>query len=293
MLSCLIVSAYTDIINLLDTPLFPQPLAERITLLKSNFFYRLAGFGLNQGLLRLIANKEDDPEVIVEVISELSLTECEKQILEQRARRLELLCSLYDHLVAFNKTFSLGEEDYAYKNHIEDLHELNRLFSSENVTVADMRWFFNSSLFSFLSEVAPYFDHHFDYDASYIYNELLENAKVETRKVLNQYKAILIEKHNQLWQNEIKFKLKEWVAILNSKGNELNEVRVRVSLVDSDNSRLFKKRFRQPDSDAMRKMAITNSNNKKYGRFKVIPVQDPHPIACNAHKADVLYNHSM
>jgi hypothetical protein len=132
-------------------------------------------------------------EIIREILylaSEIKFSKLEKKMLDVRFKAL-LLASLE---IDLKKTAPLAEQaDYNPKNGVnrfQEFERLNAIFSANAVSLSDIDWFFNSSIFNFITNksesVRP--------KLNALYQILIQNAKLDTITEFNNHCRILLAK---------------------------------------------------------------------------------------------------
>jgi hypothetical protein len=256
-----LLNAYESLKKIFNSPFSSESFPEIMRELKINLFYRQFKLDADPQFLKELVKKLADFTIIEAFLEspEIILSEQEKTILEQRRYTLVSLALLEQDLKEAtipNKEDQRDPDDF-FDVYFEDLEKLKEIFSSESISIENINWFFESDLFELISGASDCFD----VELTNLYEILLENTEIKTKKDFIAHKQLL-EKS----QKEKYLDYKEFYAILSKTKKQLAEnlrTYPSIPIATSHNISIFKKISNLKKLSPIAKKALIN-NLKHY-----------------------------
>ncbi len=209
-----LLQAFEDLKKIFNSPISPKLFQKIIKELKDNPFYRQFKLYADPIFLTALARKIDNFEIIEMVLSEINYFPAEEMALKQRRNILISLALMEQDLQESKIPNQEGQYDDFYDIYFDDLGKLNEIFSADSISIENIKWFFESDLFEFISGASDCFD----VNLSDLYEMLLENTEIKTKKDFIAHKQLL-----EKAQKENYLDYKEFYAILSATKKQLAE----------------------------------------------------------------------
>lgn len=206
--------AFEDLKKIFNSPISPKLFPKIIKELKDNPFYRQFKLYADPIFFTALARKIDNFEIIEMALSDINFFPAEEVALKQRRNILVSLALIEQDLQESKIPNQEGQYDDFYDIYFDDLGKLNEIFSADSISIENIKWFFESDLFEFISGTSS----DFDIKLTDLYEMLLENTEIKTKKDFMAHKQLLekAQKGNYL-------DYKEFYSILSSTKKQLAE----------------------------------------------------------------------
>jgi hypothetical protein len=220
-----LLQSYEALRKLLSISFSTESCLEIIKAVKNNQCYRQFKLETDPQFFKAIVSKVDKISMIeklLELSLEINYSTPEKKVLHQQLNILILL-SILDSDLKREAVFDEEEEDMDDQNdffevYFEEFKQLKETFFSERITPENIQWFLHSDLFEFISRAADCFD----VDLEDLYQCMLENAYISTKKDFICHKQILENARKEIYF----FDYKAFYSILRDTKKQLaNHVR--------------------------------------------------------------------
>lgn len=248
--------AFEDLKKIYNFPISSELFPEIIKKLKDNPFYCQFKLYDDPLFLTALARKIDSFEIIKMILSssEINYSPAEEVALKQR-RNILISLALMEQDLQENKILNHeGQYDDFYDIYFDDLGRLNEIFSADSISIENIKWFFESDLFEFVSGASDCFD----VNLSDLYEMLLENTEIKTKKDFIAHKQLL---EKALKENYLDYK--EFYAILSTTKKQLAESLQNSSTIQLalSSHNIFKKIPKLKLSPMTKKALLNNLKN--------------------------------
>lgn len=248
--------------KIFNSPVSSELFPEIIKKLKNNLFYRQFKLYDDSLFLTVLARKIQNFKVMELILlsSEINYSLAEEMALKQR-RNILLSLALLEQDLQENKVPNQEDHyDDVYDIYFDDLGKLNEIFTADSIFIENIKWFFESDLFEFISGSPD----SFDVKLTDLYGMLLENTKIKTSEDFIAHEQLLEEAQKKNYLDYKKF-----YAILSATKKQLAE-NLRTSSTTSTSSpiaitshNIFKKIPKLKLSPTTKKALLNNLKNYK------------------------------
>ena len=202
-----LVNDYRKLKELLYSPFPQESLVEIIRQLKTNSFYQEFKLEADPLFLKTIIIKISDYKIIEELqFSNINYSPQEEHFLDNRIDILASIFYLEQELLELKESQDKldekeqedSKEDNFFGIYLEDIEKLKKMLCSEFTSLSNIEWFLKSDLFEFILNINDCSD----VEPINIYQALLENTEILTKKEFIQHKELLGKVEKEYFEYE-------------------------------------------------------------------------------------------
>ncbi|MFZ2484986.1 hypothetical protein [Rickettsiella endosymbiont of Litargus connexus] len=190
----ILMKEHEALMSLLDSSISEKSCMEVIKKLKRNQVYIFFKLDKDPEFLKVLIKKILDPSILKAIlnVSDINYSEGEKIILEKHLCIINLLSNLADDLKEFIKLSiqKLEEKENFFAEYFKELDRLKVVLLTEEIKIDDIKWFFNTNLFTLITFESK----RFSITLTEIYHLMIQDINLSKKKYFNNHCEILLDK---------------------------------------------------------------------------------------------------
>lgn len=197
----ILMKEHEALMSLLDSSISEKSCMEVIKKLKRNQVYIFFKLDKDPEFLKVLIKKILDPSILKAIlnVSDINYSEGEKIILEKHLCIINLLSNLADDLKEFIKLSiqKLEEKENFFAEYFKELDRLKVVLLTEEIKIDDIKWFFNTNLFTLITFESK----RFSITLTEIYHLMIQDINLSKKNIL----IIIVKYYSIKKQKKVNF----------------------------------------------------------------------------------------